>query len=149
MGEPLVGCLANKELSFIGECTYDKFVKTAVTGGCTEIGLFAYLGVADASAAQSKVEKLCVEATTNAHDSFLKFSDIAKGGYQFDREFMNGGSDWNNMFNPDLKRVNWVIDNVLKDKGITFPQYLHNFKLGEEGNCLSKAVGEGSCTDSQ
>jgi hypothetical protein len=156
--EPLVGCLANKELSFIGECTYEKFVNTAVTGGCTEIGLFAYLGVADASAAQSKVEELCVEATTNAHDSFLKFSDIAKGGYQFDREFMNGGSDWNNFFNPDLKRVNWVIDNVGTMKGISFPDNIYNFDLGAEGNCDSKAAmccwtadssdaGEGSCTD--
>jgi len=156
--EPSVGCLANKELSFIGECTYAKLVSTAEGGGCTETGLFAYLGVADSSAAQSKVEELCVEATTNAHDSFLKFSDIAAGGYQFDREFMNGGSEWNNAFNPDLTRVMWVIDNVATKKGITFPDNIYNFDLGEEGNCESKAAmccwtsdssdaGDGSCTD--
>merc|ERR1711862_498400 len=113
------------------------------------MGLFAYLGADDESTSKDKVSELCTSARLEADESFYEFSDIAKAGYQFDREFMNGGSDWNNMFNPDLKRVEWVEDNVLKDKGITFPQYLHNFKLGEEGNCLSKAVGEGSCTDSQ
>jgi len=159
---PYVGCLAGKELSFKGECTYEKVVKAAAEkdaegkGGCSESELFSYLAVGNSSMAAIKVEELCATATNDAHDSFLKFSDIASAGYQFDREFMNGGSSWNNEFNPDLSRIQRVIDNK---KGISFPEKLYNFKLGADGNCASNAVmccwtsdssdaGDGSCTDS-
>jgi len=131
----------------------------AVANGCSEIDIFAYLNVGTVSQSRSKIEEMCVHATTKAHDSFFKFSDIAAGGYQFDREFMNGGSEWNNAFNPDLTRLQWVEDNIYTSKGITFPDNLYNFKPGNDGNCASNAVmccwiadssdaGEGTCTDS-
>jgi len=156
---PLAGCLAGKELSFNGTCTYENVVSTASSHGCSEVDLFAYLGTANVTMSKNKVTELCAEATSNAHDSFFSFSDIAASGYQFDREFMNGGSDWNNIFNPDLYRVQWIEDNVYKKKGITFPENLNNFKTGDDGNCVSNAamccwtadsssVGDGSCTDS-
>lgn len=153
------GCLAEAELSFSGKCTYENVVSTAAAVGCTETDLFAYLGVGNVNMSRNKITELCVSATTNAHDSYFKFSDIAAGGYQFDREFMNGGSEWNNVFNPDLARVQWVEDNVSTKKGITFPENLYNFKLGDNGKCTSNAAmccwtadsseaGDGSCTDS-
>jgi len=74
-------------------------------------------------------------------------------------DFMNGGSSWNNEFNPDLTRVQWMEDNIATTKAISFPENLYNFKQGDEGNCASNAVmccwtsdssdaGKGDCTDS-
>merc|ERR1712157_490126 len=55
-------------------------------------------GTANVTMSKNKVTELCAKATSNAQNSFFSFSDIASSGYQFDREFMNGGSDWNNGF---------------------------------------------------
>jgi len=157
----LTGCLAGIELSFDGECTYENVVSTASSHGCSEVELFAYLGTVDVTMSKQKVTDLCAEAASNVKDSFLSFSDIAASGYQFDREFMNGGSDWNNAFDPDLSRVQWVEDDIYTKRGITYPNYLHNFKSGDDDyNCESNAVmccwtsdsrnvGHGSCTDSE
>jgi len=152
----IIGCLADAEVTFSGQCTYDNFLAAAVQHGCTEPSLLAYLDVGNTTESRQKVTELCTDATYKARQESYKFSDIARGGYQFDREFMNGGSEWNNAFNPDLSRVEWIEDNILTTKAISFPDYLHNFKSEE---CTSKAVsccwtsdsssaGAGSCTDS-
>lgn len=151
----VAGCLggeALQTLTFSGECSYNSFYATATDFGCNEIELYAYLQVGNEAEARSVFEELCYNATEYAHNSFYEFSDIANAGYQFDREFMNGGSEWNNALKPDLSRIQYVEDNV--HKGITFPTYLTNFE-----SCDSKAVmccwtsdstdaGLGSCEDS-
>merc|ERR1719291_131127 len=153
-------CLSGaKEFNFTGDCNYENLKSTAESNGCNEAEILAFLGIEDSSMSSGKVTELCNDATAFALDSPFDFSDIAKGGYQFDREFMNGGSDWNNMFDPDLERVQWVEDHIYDKIGISFPEYLHNFKLGDDGNCESNAVmccwtsdssstGDGGCADS-
>jgi hypothetical protein len=148
-----LACLENGDsFDFTGECSFETLKEAAASKGCSEDDIFEYLMVEDASSANEKVKELCGAAT----DSFFQFSSIAKSGYQFDREFMNGGSDWNNMFNPDLSRVQMVEDNIVSKRGITFPEYLYNFDTSK--SCDSMAVmccwtadssseGGGSCTD--
>jgi len=51
---------------------------------------------------------------------------------------MNGGSEWNNAFNPDISRIQWMEDNIATKGGISFPGYLHNFNTKE--SCESKTV---------
>jgi len=157
--QEVIGCLAGKEVTFSGQCTYSNFLAAAADYKCSETDLFAYLEVANVTMSSQKIAELCIDATAEARESSFDFSNIAAGGYQFDREFMNGGSEWNNVFNPDLTRVQWMEDNIATTKAISFPENLHNFKPGDEGNCASNAVmccwtsdssdaGEGDCNDS-
>jgi len=155
----VAGCLGGGEvLEFSGDCSYEKVLETTRVKGCVKESLFGYLKVANESAAEEAVDILCHEAFSEYIHSFLQFGDIAKSGYQFDREFMNGGSDWINKFNPDMSRIQWVQDNVLTKEGITFPEYLHNFNTEE--SCDSNAAmccwvadstvaGDGTCTDTE
>jgi len=149
----VAGCLGGDTLTtleFTGDCNYESILATATDYGCSKSDIFAYLIVGNESSAVLKANELCSAATEYAHNNFYKFSDIAKAGYQFDREFMNGGSDWNNMLNPDLSRIQKTHD--LK-KGITFPDYLVNFESCESQAVMccwtadSSDVGDGSCLD--
>merc|ERR1712176_13343 len=86
-----------------------------------------------------KVEELCISANSNATDSFFSFSSISNAGYQFDREFMNGGSNWNNLFKfNDLSIIRRIEEEISSKRGITFPDYLNNFDT--EASCDSMAV---------
>jgi len=152
----MAGCLGDETLQISGDCTYDKVLEATRPKGCTKEDIYSYLKVGNESAAIVAVNNLCNDAYSSYVDSFFQFSDIAKSGYQFDREFMNGGSDWINTFNPDMSRIQWVQDNVLSTQGISFPEYLYNFNT--EKSCDSNAVmccwiadstdaGDGTCTD--
>jgi hypothetical protein len=153
----IAGCLGGGTvLDFSGECSYEKILEKARAEGCTKENLFGYLKVGNESAAEDAMENLCNDAYSEYVDSFFHFSDIAKSGYQFDREFMNGGSDWINTFNPDMSRIQWVQDNVLTKEGIKFPEYLYNFNTEEscDSNAVmccwiadSTAAGSGSCSE--
>jgi hypothetical protein len=151
------GCLSGVVAEFTGECTYDNVLQATGEKGCSEQNLFPYLEASNLTEAQKAIEYLCDSAFSKHVDSFYDFNDISKGGYQFDREFMNGGSEWNNAFNPDISRIQWMEDNIATKGGISFPGYLHNFDTEE--SCESKTVmccwiadstdaGEGTCTDS-
>jgi len=151
------GCLSGVVAEFTGECTYDNVIQATGEKGCSEENMFPYLEAGNLTEAKKAIEFLCDSAFSTHVDSFYDFNDISKGGYQFDREFMNGGSEWNNAFNPDMSRIQWMEDNIVTKGGIRFPEYLHNFDT--DNSCESKAVmccwiadsteaGEGSCTDS-
>jgi len=148
-----LACLENGDtFDLTGECSFEALKEAVASKGCSEDDLFQILMVEDSSSADAMVKELCGVAT----DSFFQFNSIAKSGYQFDREFMNGGSDWNNMFNPDLSRIQMVEDNIVSKRGITFPDYLYNFDTSKSCDSMavmccwtadSSSVGEGSCTD--
>jgi len=132
------GCLGKVESSFSGECTYDKVMSVTKGLNCSDSDMFLYLRVSNSSRAKDVVDKLCSSAFDHTSDSFFEFSDISQAGYQFDREFMNGGSDWNNAFKPDITRIKLTEQKISKKKGITFPEYLYNFNTSK--SCGMKAV---------
>lgn len=153
-------CLnVTEKLEFTGDCTYENVLSIMESDKkCTEGHLFKYLGVKDSSSAKTKVEEMCAAAESDATDSFFHFSSIANAGYQFDREFMNGGSDWNNEFSPNLSRIKDVEGRILSKRGITFPEHLYNFDTTESCDLMaamccwvsdSSNTGDGTCSISE
>merc|ERR1719410_2218273 len=148
-----------KKNDFVGECTYENVIAIGALDGCSEEDLFIYLGVEDSISALAKIGDLCAIANSNAANSFFHFSSISNAGYQFDREFMNGGTNWNNLIqSTGRSRIPIIEENIASKKGITFPENLNNFDTAKSCDSMavmccwisdSSSVGEGNCVNAK
>jgi len=149
----LAGCTENVTvIDFYGDiCSYENLLQAAEGYGCSQGQLFEFLGVSDLAEAITVVNGLC--PGENSVQNF-KWRDIDNRGSQFRLEFLNGGSEWNNAFNPDMSRIQWVEDNVLHKRAISFPRGLgENIYFCREQTVMccwtadSSNSGEGTCSD--
>jgi len=149
-------------ITFEGDCNYSQMRKAAST--CTDIEFFSLLGVDDETEATSKVNDICLEAERASTEGFFPWSSVTKRGYQFDKEFFNGGTIFNeeyatvdspNKLQRDTARLKLVEDHVLSKRGISWPENISNFST--ESSCDSRAamccwvadrdsVGSGTCS---
>jgi len=150
----LAGCTDNVTvIDFYGDiCSYENLLHAAEGYGCSQEQLFEFLGVYDLAEAISVVNGLCPGESSLEE---FKWANIDHRGHQFRQEFLNGGSEWNNAFNPDMSRIQWIEDNVLHKRAITFPRGLGdnvNFCREQSVMCCwtadSSDSGEGTCTNS-
>ena len=86
------------------------------------------------------IAHLCAEA----EPATLPWSDVTKRGYQFDKEFFNGGSIFNTEYESDLndigadtKRLKVIKDNLLTRRNIAWPHNIRNFEDTDNGSCDS------------
>ena len=110
----------------VDSCDYEA-IKTA--SGCSdaELSLYDISGECQIAEPQS-----------------LPWSDVTKRGYQFDKEFFNGGSIFNTEYESDLtnlgedtERLKIIRDNLLTSRNIEWPGYIRNFETTGSGSCTS------------
>lgn len=97
-------------------------------------------------------------------NDFVPWSDITKRGYQFDKEFFDGNTAFNQeyatadnnlMLSDDVARMKSINSDVLDSHGIQWPGHIYNFN--ETTSCQARAamccwtadrdeVGAGSCS---
>ena len=113
----------------------------------------------DADLEPYDIDTLCADAQPTT----LPWSDVTKRGYQFDKEFFNGGSIFNSEYESDLndlgadtKRLQVIRDNLLTRRNIAWPDHIRNFENTGSGSCDSgfamccwtadrSPVGDGTC----
>uniref|UniRef100_A0A7S4QR51 Uncharacterized protein n=1 Tax=Ditylum brightwellii TaxID=49249 RepID=A0A7S4QR51_9STRA len=165
-------CLASLtrfNLAFRGRCRYDdvlgriadEVAKTEACEGVTaENELIALLGVTTVEGAQGEVYSMC-EGLFQAEkaDEFLPFPDISEQGPQFDKQYYDGNTYWNeqyetnvenrvpylkneaaNRLDIDAANVEDVYDGIAKSGGIQFPGGLSNFQDDDGNICDLRAV---------
>lgn len=79
-------CVLN-DLIVKGECSVSKIYEAS--NECNESSLQTLLG----ANFKTVIEQACNEAQSLADESMLPWSDVTKRGYQFDKEFFNGGEN--------------------------------------------------------
>merc|ERR1719297_128015 len=154
----VASCLAacNENVTVINfyadKCAYENLLSAAEENGCTQEELFQYLDVSDIAGAITVVNGLCPGEDSLSN---FKWGQIDNEGYQFRLEFLNGGSEWNNAFNPDMSRINWVEENVLYKRKLGLPRGVgENVYFCQEQTIMccwtsdSSDAGDGTCEDS-
>lgn len=93
--------------------------------------------------------------------SSLKFGKITGRGDQFDREFMNGGSDWNDEYQvgfndvvyhklaDDAARIQTVHDTFASNGPIEFPEHLTNFQDCDAAAAMCCYVSDRQANDEE
>ena len=153
--------LTNIEIS--GECNYSTVKAGILASSCTEAEFFAMLDVNTEADATAAVAQLCEGADDTSKGNFVPWSKVTDQGYQFDKEFFNGGTilneDYATADSPDLlatqtARMKQIESAVLRKKGISWPSYIENFSDDScdepVAMCCWTAdrdkVGSGSCS---
>ena len=122
------------------ECEFGAF-KTA--SSCSNGDMINYFQVSTTTEAQTAFAQACA----NADDDFLTWSSVTKRGYQFDKEFFNGGTIFNEefltndapqKFRQDTERLKLIKDNVVESHGIAWPDNIKNFDTDD--SCESEAA---------
>uniref|UniRef100_A0A7S2IBD9 Uncharacterized protein n=2 Tax=Helicotheca tamesis TaxID=374047 RepID=A0A7S2IBD9_9STRA len=132
-------CLGDFSVTFTGPCTHDA-VKGAVenlvigdtTGTCKTVAeeLAALFGTTDTALMDAEIDALCTGAAEEQVAGFKPFKDISKLGDTHDREFLNGGTFWNEqvetavgeyVLQSDLSRILMVHDTEAGTNGIGWP----------------------------
>mmetsp|Transcript_6275 Transcript_6275/g.9115 ORF Transcript_6275/g.9115 Transcript_6275/m.9115 type:complete len:371 (+) Transcript_6275:121-1233(+) len=162
------GCITQvKELVFKGQCYDYLLVKKSIMDldACTSADFFSLLGVSSGDNEGAKIElaKSCKKADDESIENFLPWSAVTKRGYQFDKEFFNGGTILNEEYatqqesdklEKEVGRLKEIEDNVLNRRGIKWPSYIDNFDTYESCSmnvamCCwiadRDSVGGGSC----
>uniref|UniRef100_A0A7S2I1I6 Uncharacterized protein n=1 Tax=Helicotheca tamesis TaxID=374047 RepID=A0A7S2I1I6_9STRA len=143
-------CPGTVQLS-VSSCDYESLkAALADSTSCTAEETLALLG--DSEMVDSKCEAAYSDAKS------LPFSEVLNKGYQYDREFFNGGTDLNSFESStvdhakDTERLSVIGTELLGDTVIEWPDYLANFQECHHraAMCCWTAdkynVGGGSCT---
>lgn len=165
-GNPMDRELQNCELTdtvISGECSYSTVKAAVLASSCTEAQFLAMLDVTTEADATAAVTGLCEGADGTSRENFVPWSAVTDQGYQFDKEFFNGGTilnedyattDTPNLLATQTARLKEMETTVLKKRGISWPSYIENFS---DDNCDESVtmccwtadrdqVGEGSCS---
>jgi len=119
-----------------GECSYSNVKASVLASPCTEAEFFAMLGAEDEAEATATVGQMCEGADETSRENFIPWSAVTDRGYQFDKEFFNGGTFFNEDYAtadaPDLlatqtARLKQIESTVLKKRGISWPSNIENF----------------------
>lgn len=95
---------------------------------CPDVGgTFTVNGVCDVKS----VQNVCPDVTNDAarrgcQEASIKFEDIAGNHYQYDKEYMDGGTVLNDILSPlpvDAGRISATDENVADDNVIAWPEY--------------------------
>ena len=165
-GNPTDRELQNCELTdtvISGECSYSTVKAAVLASSCTEAQFLAMLDVTNEADATAAVTGLCEGADGTSKGNFVPWSAVTDQGYQFDKEFFNGGTilnedyataDTPNLLTTQTARLKDIETTILKKKGISMPSYIENFS---DDNCSEPVamccwtadrdqVGKGSCS---
>ena len=145
-----------------GLCSYDTVLENVKEKtDCTQGEFDSLFGGSDT--APLKIGELCYSADLESRNNFVPWSDITKRGFQFDKEFFDGNTAFNQEYattdNPlmlqnDVERIKGINADVLPKHGIQWPNYIYNFN---EMSCTAMAamccwtadrdaIGAGDCS---
>lgn len=131
-----------------GECNFE-VLEEALAEECSGCDLVELLVGANGNKrlAKMKVKTLCEDAIANNDDpnkNALHFDRITEQGFQFDKEFFDGGTALNAEYDPDAiedsrggANIEDVYNDVAQDQLITYPDYIGDLL---SKNCNSRAV---------
>jgi len=117
----------HKKIALLQAIVVESIVRSA-SAACPDVGgTFTIDGVCNVQTVQS----VCPEVTNDAarrgcQDASIKFEDIAGNHYQYDKEYMDGGTVLNDVIAPlpnDAGRITAAADNVANDNVIAWPEY--------------------------
>ena len=157
----VLGCEEIIGKTFTGPCEAAK-VRQLFT--CSQAELFDFLDVDSEEEVTAELKSYCDKGEAASVEDFVPWSAVTKRGYQFDKEFFNGGTVFNEehatpsyptLHADQTERVKAIERDVLHRRGIAWPDYIYNFDSSQ--SCEAKAamccwtadrdaVGEGSCT---
>ena len=156
----VLGCEEIYGQTFKGPC---EAVKVRPLFSCTTAELFDFLDVDSEAEVLEVLQSFCDKGESASVESFVPWSAVTKRGYQFDKEFFNGGTvfneehatpDYPTLHDDQIERIRDIEKDVLHRRGIAWPDYIYNFDSSQ--SCEAKAamccwtadrsdVGEGSC----